>query len=384
MLHPNPNQQSVLRTLKGLRTRGYESLPTFRIDYEELPTVGHLIRDLEANGAEVQYRNGITGRDAGDIYDFIAGWDALQSDPATDVNKRQHVPFTAWGVRATDNGLLSCGFRIPQSLQCPTVFLSPVGNGHKLPAEMRKERPLFHTILTPAGTITDIHDDSPMVGTLLVVVRGKKVIFSWPGTDANRKYFKDAHGVEHFLRLPEAVSKMPDGFKLTILNPGDALAMPPGTIHAVLSPINSAISCWEYVNAEWLGDDEIQEGAEWVLGVLRSRKARLSVDLDLEYDLKGLKYGYDMWRCLLLNLQEPKHAGFQTHLIKVQKFVDWLGNEIEKLVDWLGIEDSIEIDWVVERREFEGVAAFGTSVTPKVGNDSRPVKRRKIPRKPKS
>jgi hypothetical protein len=34
---------------------------------------------------------------------------------------------------------------------------------------------------------------------------------------------------------------MMDGFKVTILNPGNAVCIYPGTIHAVVSPTNSAI-----------------------------------------------------------------------------------------------------------------------------------------------
>jgi hypothetical protein len=55
---------------------------------------------------------------------------------------------------------------------------------------------------------------------------------------------------------------VPDGFKLTLLNPGAAVKLDPGMIHAVISPANSAIGCWEFVDAKWLGSDQIKEGAK--------------------------------------------------------------------------------------------------------------------------
>ena len=288
--------------------------------------MSHLIRDLQANG-DVQYRNSMTGKNSGNFYDFIPSWCALQDNPGTDINNRLHTPFTAWGVKATDNGLLNCGFEIPESLQRPTVFLSPVGNGDTLSLDERKERALFHSILSPAGSITDIHDDGVLWGSLLVQLYGTKVIFSWPGTDANRKYFERAHGTQHHLRLSEAVLKMPDGFKLTILNPGVAVVMDPGMIHAVVSPTNSAIGSWEYVDARWLQDDHIREGTEWLLALVKSRKTRLPVDMNPEHDLDGLMYGLNMWKCLLVNLRETKQPGMEEHLAKIENLVDWLENQ---------------------------------------------------------
>jgi hypothetical protein len=57
---------------------------------------------------------------------------------------------------------------------------------------------------------------------------------------------------------------MMDGFKVTILHPGDAVMMEPGMIHAVVSPTNLAIGCWECMDAIWL-DSNYWRGAQFVI-----------------------------------------------------------------------------------------------------------------------
>jgi len=70
-------------------------------------------------------------------------------------------------------------------------------------------------------------------------------------------------------------------------------------IHAVLSPNNSAIACWEYVDAQWLENDDIEKGGLWELDLLAKRaRAELRVDEKVEKMYQQLKYGISLWRCL--------------------------------------------------------------------------------------
>jgi len=104
-------------------------------------------------------------------------------------------------------------------------------------------------VITRATTVSDIHDDGVLIANLLVQLYGVKVLFSWPGTTGNRKFFHDYHGRDHFLVLGDIISKM-DGLEPTFLNPGDGVNLEPGMIHAVISRTNWAIGSWEYVDAE--------------------------------------------------------------------------------------------------------------------------------------
>jgi hypothetical protein len=327
-LHRTPTQHYVLNILTTLNQRALESLPTFKVKCSTFPTAAHLVHDIFAD-TEVHYRSSLTGADEGNMTVFFAGWNALEQNPGADINNRIQVPYSAWGVKASPNGLQDCNFQLPEVLLQPTTFVSPVGNGHKLLLEDRKDWPLFHSILTPAGNVTDIHDDGVLSASLLVQVYGTKVLFTWPGSEANREYFRDSHGTAHHLRLGDAISKMTDGFKVTILNPLDAVKMEPGMIHAVVSPTNSAIGCWEYVNTTWLDSDDIRAGAEWALGLIKSRERPLLSDEMPENMYKGLVYGMNMWRCLLQNLVDTSHEGAElVQVVQIRRLLEWLERQI--------------------------------------------------------
>ena len=148
------------------------------------------------------------------------------------------------------------------------MYVSPVGHGEERELDSRNNPPLFHSILTPAATITDIHDDSVLSASMLVQLYGYKILLTWPATETNRMYFKDCHGTERYVRLEEAIREMA-GLKVMILKPGDGVKMEPGKLHAVLSVTNSVISCWEYVDAKWPDDDGIEKGILWELDLIK-------------------------------------------------------------------------------------------------------------------
>jgi len=164
--------------------------------------------------------------------------------------------------------------------------------------------PLFHTIMTSAGTIIDIHDDGVLATSLHVQVHGTKLLFIWPGTQCNRKFFHVSHTTEHPLRLREAISEMGDEFKLTILNAGTTVHLEPGRIHAVVSPGNSTIACCEYVDAKMRDSAHIKEGVKWILDLIKTRRNPLPNDEDLMELYQPLIYGMRMWECLLQKLVE--------------------------------------------------------------------------------
>lgn len=363
-LHPTPNQQSVLNLLKKIADSGYKSLETFKIECRTVPGVHHLVRDIFDN-ENIHLRDTRTGRNAGSKCDFFAAWEALKDNPGADINDRLLTPYSAWGVKAKENGLLACGLRPPQFLLDPGVFISPVGNGEELPLASKDELPCFHSIITPAGTITDVHCDCDIAASLLVQLYGTKVLFSWPGTKANRDYFQHSVGIDHHLRLPEAVSKMTEGFKFTILKPGDAVVLEPGMIHAVVSPENSAIGCWEYVDEKWFDNDDIKEGAEWIVNSIKSRGPQLPTDESKEEIYNPLRYGLSMWKCLLQNLQERQR---RKYVEGIRDFVEWLEKELP--------EEIIETGRSLSADRVEG-STPATAKRRMQDNAGKPTKRRK-------
>jgi hypothetical protein len=164
--------------LTRLNQRVLESLPTFKIKCSTFPMAAHLVHDIFVN-TEVHYRSSLTGADKGNMVAFFTGWNALEQNPGADINNCIQVPYSAWGVKASPNGLQDCNVQLPEVLLQPTTFVSPIGNGHKLLLENRKDWLLFHSILIPARNITDIHDDGVLSASLLVHVYRTK--FCLPG-----------------------------------------------------------------------------------------------------------------------------------------------------------------------------------------------------------
>ena len=198
-----------------------------------------------------------------------------------------------------------------------------------MPLEHWTNDPLFHTIMSPVGSVTDAHDDGVLQTGLLVQVYGEKILFTWEPTEANRKYLSGCHGTEHGLKLKGAIERMADGFKVNILKPGVGVKMAPGMIHAIISTTNSAIGCWEYVDAKWLDDHKIEEGVEWEVGLIKSRKA-LPTDVRPENMYMGLRYGVSLWRCLKLKLENRQREDFKDYTDKVELLLDFLESRLPK------------------------------------------------------
>ena len=312
-----------------------ESLPTFKIRCSSLPTVGNILCHTIAND-DIQYRNPVTKKCEGDIFDFINAWMLLHDNPAADTTKPPGTPITAWGVKASPKGVGSCNFQPPEALCKPTVFISPVGNCDEFSPNTTDDEPLFHSVITPATTISDIHDDGVLIATLLAQLYGAKLLFTWPATTANRKFFRDYHGRDHFLVLGDAISKM-DGLKLTFLNPGDGVKLDPGMIHAVISLTNSAIGCWEYVDAEWFDTEEIQQGTEWLLDLIKTRQQPLPNEVTMAELYKPIAYGMNMWRAVLKRLDDATDEVSKRRKQRIQEFIKWLQSEIPR--EYVGDEE---------------------------------------------
>ena len=230
-------------------------------------------------------------------------------------------------MKASKNGLLSCGIKLPECLRHSDIYVSPVGNGDELPLENWSNDPLFHVIMTPAATISDIHDDSMLSASFLVQIYGEKILFTWPASETNRKFFSECHGTKHGLKLREAIEKMTDGFRVTILYPGFGVKIDPGMIHAVVSISNSVIGCWEFVDAKWLKDSPIEGSSEWELNLFKNRD-RLPNDDDPKNIINGLNCGLNLWRCLALKLEKEEGDVSEDKTSQVHHLVKSLETQI--------------------------------------------------------
>ena len=201
---------------------------------------------------------------------FLASWASLSADPGA--NTYRHIPYSAWGVKPSKEGLGRWGIQLPECLRHPNVYVSPVRNGDELREEFRtNDRPIHYT-MSPAGSIMDVHSHNVLSAIILVQLYGEKILLTWETTEANRIFFSNCQRTEHSLSLRTAIERMPDGFKANILKPGVGVKLEPGMMHAVIYTTNSAIGHWEYVDAKWLETRKIEDGVKWEVGLIKTRE----------------------------------------------------------------------------------------------------------------
>ena len=91
------------------------------------------------------------------------------------------------------------------------------------------------------GAIVTPHIDNPTNAILTTLISGKELWVSWPPTKGNLDKLAIAADAT-YVPLAKTVPLMRsmEGILVNILNPGDALFMPPGMIHAVVSLVSSS------------------------------------------------------------------------------------------------------------------------------------------------
>lgn len=176
---------------------------------------------------------------------------------------KHHIPYTAFDVMATSmTGLKYC-FRevVPDTLKRDDVIVQRANDGScKL-----------SSVITPAFTITRPHLDGCGSGQILMVTYGCKIVFWWEMTEEMMGLFENLHCASRGEYTSIAISTWPN-MKWAILRCGEYIEMSPGTVHAVVSPMNSAVSGWTYVQSEWFKDtDLLKTLMNWELNIVEER-----------------------------------------------------------------------------------------------------------------
>jgi hypothetical protein len=156
--------------------------------------------------------------------------------------------------------------------------------------------PEMYTAVTPAGTITLPHEDGKGIGQILVVMHGWNVMIWWEDSDEVREKFRSYHGSTKGDIMVSAVRTWP-GLKWACMGPGDYIEMKPGCVHAVISPVNSAISRWVMIQPEWIMDGTLQSGMNEELSTLLERIDAHSQDDDsLEACIGAVEHDLQRWK----------------------------------------------------------------------------------------
>jgi len=138
--------------------------------------------------------------------------------------------INAIGIPATEDGLLKC-----QPIRI--AALEALKPSYELQDECIKTNSCY----SPAGAITDAHIDSALLGTVVTVWSGKKIWITWPPTSTNLEAFTSKHFHDNRRDLTLTISTL-ENMKVCLLNAGDTIYMPAGTIHAVLTPERSTLT----------------------------------------------------------------------------------------------------------------------------------------------
>ena len=317
-LYPTERRRTGIQVLDKLLENVPESLPKFQYKCTRIPTAGHVMEDVQTHGDKNRFFHfhGSYQHTSFNFHGFNRAWAALAEDVSANITHRTLTPLTAFDFPATVNGLLDCEIQLPTYLKREEVFVSPVAQGTTLSDDNSDSPSYFSTIATPAGTIIDICDNCILTASALIVVVGEKLLFTWPNTPENREYYKTHHGTQNSFALLQAIDRM-SGLKATVLRKGEGVIMERGMIHVVLSPVNSAVSRWIFVDSKWLeeGHEAILSDMKWELDLFKTRKQHpVSIDQPSNSMTDVLQFGVNMWK----------------HLCKRMKIKD---QRVEKLIE---------------------------------------------------
>jgi hypothetical protein len=293
-----------LEILRDLGRMDVEEIPLIANEWDELfdfkPTLTNVLEDLLADSAP-RFSNMVTNTMEEDVTtaEFIAGY-INAADSSVPYQREIAPPVNAIGFSATPKGLLRSK---------PSKFR----NLDDSPLEyMRSEHsPMleWQTVLTPAGGLTGVHIDSVIVGQANMSLWGNKLWFLWPPTSANLQWFS-AH--QHRNRGHDVLEAMKNlnGLKVSNLRCGQAIYLPPGTLHAVLTISNSChTGCSLVKEAEW---SETKRVWNWELQLLEHRHLTIAKE-----EVARMKVEVNLWGHLFLgNNQKEKEIEEQKNEMK--------------------------------------------------------------------
>jgi hypothetical protein len=208
-----------------------------KLELDSPPTGAELFEDLKTH---TKFFNSLTGESHAkfDWFQFLKGWEAMKdyANPLTE----HYTPLVAFDVVAHPKGLSRCIQKKPEIMEREDVC----ARRHK------NETPMLYSVVTPAGTITCPHCDNTGSGHIILLAYGVKLVLWWDCNPEVLEHFSLIHCLKKGELSVNAVKTWP-GLNWAILEePGQYLVMKPGQIHAVVSPVNSAVSGWSFVMSD--------------------------------------------------------------------------------------------------------------------------------------
>jgi hypothetical protein len=195
--------------------------------------------------------------------DFLYGWLNMgdSGDPL------EFPPYVAMKVQCeSPRGLQKCMDGLPFALRANDVMVCRAedGTSHS-----------FEDVITPALTISGPHVNGYGVGQVLLVPYGAQLVLWWDDSPEVRNIFGELDGSDKVDYTWNAVKSWP-GLKWSILHAGEYITMLPGIIHAILSPVNSAVCGWNYMEKSWMKSGILRDMLTWELELVEKRIKKIN------------------------------------------------------------------------------------------------------------
>ena len=189
---------------------------------------------------------------------FLAAFSAFQSNVSHDPHDSSVRAYCIWDLPLATNSALRSLMLIPDEYQQGYIFKT-----------IDDQTRAITITITPPGTIADCHLDQTGSGTLLTQLLGSKLFIIWPPTAKNLAWFSNKFGLNYGTMLDAALEELESPFCL-FLEQGQYYLLGPGYIHAVLSPMNSAIAGVPVVHSNLRSEAEM--AMAWESELLERRK----------------------------------------------------------------------------------------------------------------
>jgi hypothetical protein len=286
--------------------------------FKSKPTSMHILDDIKDTDT---FYHGITMQHMKEatFTNFLRGW-LNMGDSGDPLEAPPYVVMNVACESAT--GLKKCMDGIPAALQTENVMVCQTQPGSS---------PLLTDVITPALTISRPHVDGYGRGQVLLEAYGTKLVLWWNDSPEVRKVFTELQGSKNVDYTWNAVKSWP-GLKWTILHVGEYITMPPGTIRAVLSPVNSAVCSWNYIDESWMESGLLRDMLTWGLDL--AEKIIMEIDETEEVPdvlLANMETEMKQWQDWIRHGKLEKDS---------KKKVQQLKNEIEKRVKELKMKIS--------------------------------------------
>jgi hypothetical protein len=261
--HPSkPTMDALLNKLTHLHWSRLEALEF--VKFNRNPGQANIWEDLKGHDCFLNHMAQVKD-DTWTGEDFWKGWLHLGDGGSPGIAGR--FPLVAMDVRCSSlDGLKGCfgSQTLPGELSGEEWYYPGKEEG-----EMQWEG-----FFTPAGSITGPHVDAAGYGNLIVGVYGWKVLVWWDASEEILEEFAAYHCNSDYGDISMmALDNWPKGsLHWAVLIPGKYKILPPGTVHMVFSPSNSAVVGFSVGHEDWLKEGLVKRIFEWEIELEKSLK----------------------------------------------------------------------------------------------------------------